>query len=154
MRGVLHFCGMLSRVSDTPMHTVVPQDSRWSGHGPIRSLADMPDSDTDRIEYLSRLGTVLQLARRHIKMSQETAAQKMGVNPSAFTRWEDGRNSISAYDLVRLIRLYDFDPDLAVNPPSSKVEIRRRLGAVSASVRRAAKRAQLRPLPASGGVPE
>lgn len=104
------------------------------------------DTDADRAEYLSRLGVVLQLARKHAKLGQEFVAARMGMSAAAISRWEAGRNAISAYDLTRLIRLYDFDPDLAVNPPASKVEIRRRLGPVAAGILRASRRGQLRPI--------
>jgi transcriptional regulator with XRE-family HTH domain len=115
----------------------------------------MTDSDvpTDREEYLSRLGVVLALARRSAGYSQEQAAIAMGMSTAAFTRWESGANGISAYDLTRLIRLYGMDPDLAVNPPASRVEIKRRLGPVASAAQRAVRRAQLRALPdeAEGG---
>lgn len=73
----------------------------------------------------------------------------MGVDPSAFTRWEAGRNSISAYDLANLCRMFgdDFDADLVINPPASKIEIKRRLGPVAEAAKRATRRALLRPLP-------
>lgn len=116
------------------------------------TLADVPESDIflGREEYLSRLGVVLQLARKAARYTQEDMASWMGMNPTSFTRWEDGRNAISAYDLARLVHRYGFDPDLAFNPPSSKVEIRRRLGPVGDAARRAVRRGQLHPLPDGG----
>jgi transcriptional regulator with XRE-family HTH domain len=98
------------------------------------------DTDDDRDEFLSRLGVVLQLARKQAGLSPETAAGSLSMSAAAIGRWEAGTNKISGYDLVRLIRLYDMDPDLAVNPPTSKVVIRRRLGKVSAAARRAVRR--------------
>lgn len=153
MHSILHFCGMLSSTQESDMARRVPHDSPWSGLHIVRSLTDMHESnaDGDRDEYLSRLGVVLQLARKHAKLSQEAAATKMGLSPATFTRWEAGDTAISAYDLVRLVRLYELDPDLAFNPPASRVEIRRRLGPVSAAARRAVRRAQLRPLPLDEG---
>lgn len=105
-------------------------------------MARVPDSDrfVDRDEYLARLGVVLQLARKEAGYTQEEMATWMQVDPSAFTRWEAGRNALSAFDLARLVSRYGFDPDLALNPPSSKIEIRSRLGKVAAAARRATKR--------------
>lgn len=100
-----------------------------------------------REEYLSRLGQVLQLARKAAGQTQEDTAAWMGMNTASSTRWEDGRNAIGAYDLARLVFRYDFDPDLAVNPPASKVEIRKRLGPVADAARRSVRRGQLRALP-------
>lgn len=116
----------------------------------------MPETDTfvEREEYLARLGVVLRMARNAAGFTQAEAAKAMRVDTSAFTRWEDGRNALSAYDLARLIHLYAFDPDLAVDPPTSKVEVKKRLGAVSAAARRGVKRGLLRPLPPVGDEPE
>lgn len=109
----------------------------------------------DREAYLTRLGMVLQVARKWAGFSQEVVAEKLGMSAAAIGRWEAGANKISTYDLVRLVRMYGFDPDLAVNPPASKAAIRRRLGPVSASARRATKRGLLRPLPpVNEGEPE
>lgn len=121
----------------------------------LRSLTDMPDSNTDddRAEYLTRLGTVLKEARKVAGMSQEVAAAHVGMSTGTFTRWEAGENGISAYDLRRLILLYDFDPDLAVNPPASKVAIRRRLGPLADRARRAI-HPDLPPPPADDDEPE
>jgi transcriptional regulator with XRE-family HTH domain len=88
------------------------------------------------------------MARKAAGYSQVRAAEILKLNPATFTRWESGENGISAYDLMRLVRLYDFDPDLAYDPPASRVEIRRRLGPVAAASREAVRRASLRPLSA------
>lgn len=89
------------------------------------------------------------MARKAAGITQVQAAKVMGVDPSAFTRWEAGRNSISAYDLATLCRMFgdDFDGDLVINPPASRVEIKRRLGSVAAAAKRATRRGLLRPLP-------
>lgn len=95
----------------------------------VRTLAHVPDSggELPRDEYLARLGVVLREARKAADYTQIEMAEWIGVNAGTFTRWEDGRNGISAYDLARLINRYGIDPDLALNPPASLVEVRRRL---------------------------
>lgn len=130
--------------------------SRWSLPRAVRSLADVQATDIadDREVYLERLGVVLQEARRASGMKQAEAAAALEMNAATLGRWEHGANKISAYDLVRLVRLYDFDPDLAVNPPSSRIVIRRRLTLVAAAARRAAIRALENPLPEDAGEPE
>lgn len=119
---------------------------------PVRTVADMPDSDIDddREEYLVRLGRVLQQARKARRMTQLEAARRMRLSTATFTRWESGDNKISAYDLARLVRLYEFDADLAINPPASVIEVRRRLGIVPRAAQAAVRRALLRPLPPEG----
>lgn len=143
---------MLSRVSVSRIDEGSPQRSGWFGERVIRSVAAVPDSDkfVDRDEYLARLGVVLQLARKAAGYTQEEMGDWMQVDPSAFTRWEAGRNALSAYDLARLIHRYGFDADLAFNPPTSKVEIRRRLGPVAAAARAGVRAGLLRPLPPIG----
>lgn len=143
---------MLSTTPTLDDQATLPHKLRLSTRGVVHIVAEMMESDAgdDLDEFLARLGVVLQLARKHARFTQETAAQRMGMSKAAFTRWEQGQHKISAYDLARLVRLYDFDPDLALNPPASKVEIRRRLGAVAASALAASRRGLLRPLPPAG----
>lgn len=140
---------MLSSVVSRDPHDPPQQILPWKRPHALRSLAAVPESDDndDRDAFLLRLGLVLQLARKQIGMKQEEAADALGMSAAAIGRWEAGANKISAYDLVRLIRLYGFDPDLAVNPPASRPAIRRRLGPIAAAARRAVGRAVLRPLP-------
>lgn len=115
--------------------------------GPVQETGRFVDRD----EYLSRLGVVLQMARKAAKLTQEEMATRLEVDPSAFTRWEAGRNALSAYDLARLVFNYGFDPDLALNPPTSKVEIRKRLEPVADAARAAVRRGVLKPI---GDEPE
>lgn len=136
------------------------QDWPWSRRERLRNLADVqePLSDLARDEYLARLGVVLQLARKAAKIKQVDAAGRMGMTAVSFTRWESGSTGISAYDLARLVRMYglDYDAALVLDPPTSKVEIRRRLAPIAEAAQRAARRALLRPLdddPGSGGEP-
>lgn len=115
----------------------------------------MQESDTfaDRDEYLARLGVVLQLARKAARYTQEEMATWMGVDPSAFTRWEAGRNALSAYDLARLVHRYGCDPDLALNPPASKIEVKQRLGPVADAAREATRLGLVEPLDEDDGEP-
>lgn len=108
----------------------------------------MQEPDLDREEYHARLGVVLQMARKAVKVKQADAARRLGMNPVSFTRWEAGTNGIGAYELARLVRMYglEIDADLVLNPPASKVEIRRRLEPIAAAAQRALRRGLLRPL--------
>ena len=137
-----------------------PQDWPWFQRVHPRSLADVQEtlSDLAREEYAARLGVVLQMARKAARIKQVDAAAQMGMAPVSFTRWESGETGISAFDLARLVRLYglDFDAALVLDPPASKVEIRRRLGPVAEAAQRATRRALLHPLddaPGSDGEP-
>jgi transcriptional regulator with XRE-family HTH domain len=128
------------------------QKSPWSQDAPVPNLADVTESDT-REEYQDRLGTVLQLGRKAAKLNQEEVAARMGMAAATFTRWENGHNGISAYDLARLVRIYNLDPDLVMNPPASKLEVRHRLGLVGSRARKAVRRAQTDLLPEDGAAP-
>lgn len=135
------------------------QEWPWSRPARLHSLAGVQEPDTDREEFHARLGVVLELARKAAGVKQTDAAATLGMNPVSFTRWESGATGISAYDLARLVRLYglEIDADLVLNPPASKVEIRRRLEPIAQAAQRAVRRGLLRPLdedPGAGGEPE
>lgn len=134
---------------------VLPQEWRWSAAAVRPSLAVM--SDSDREEYLARLGLVLGLARRARRLTQEDAAEALGVSPASLSRWEKGQTGLSAWDLSRLVRLYGlgFDSELVLNPPASIVEIRRRVSRLAEAAGEAAAEARRRALAAvPPAVPE
>lgn len=112
-----------------------------------------PISDVDREEYLSRLGLVLKLARNNAGLTQQEAARMMGGSTVSFTRWEKGETGMSAYDLARLVRIYglEYDAALVLDPPASRVEIKRRLSPVAKAAAEATRRAVLRPLEGGAG---
>lgn len=120
------------------------QEWPWFPRAGLHNLADVqePLSDLAREEYASRLGVVLQLARKAAGIKQTDAAARMGISAVSFTRWESGSTGISAYDLARLVRLYGLNVDaaLVLNPPASKVEIRRRLEPIAQGAQRAIRR--------------
>lgn len=136
------------------------QEWPWSPRARLHSLADVrePISDLAREEYASRLGTVLQMARKARRIKQVDAAAALGTSTVSFTRWEAGATGISAYDLARLVSLYEleYDAALVLDPPASKVEIKRRLEPLAQAAQRATRRGVLRPLdddPGSAGEP-
>lgn len=126
------------------------QEWPWSPRARLHSLADVQEPLTDlaREEYAARLGVVLQMARKAAKVKQADAAKRMGMAPVSFTRWEAGATGMSAYDLARLVQMYGlaFDAALVLDPPTSKVEIRRRLEPIAQAALRAARHGVLRPL--------
>lgn len=91
---------------------------------------------------------MLQMARKAAKVKQTDAATKLGMTPVSFTRWEAGQTGIGAYELARLVHLYrlDLDADLVFNPPTSKVEIRRRLQPIAQAAQAAIRRGLLQSL--------
>lgn len=136
------------------------QEWPWSLPARLHSLADVqePISDLDREEFQARLGVVLQLARKAAKVKQADAAKRLGMAPVSFTRWEAGETGIGAYELARLVHLYrlDLDADLVFNPPTSKVEIKRRLEPIAQAAQAAVRRGLLKPLeddPEGDGAP-
>lgn len=149
---------MLSTRQITRTRAVALQRWPWSGPVGLHSLTGVQEADVDREEYHARLGVVLQMARKAAKVKQADAATHLGMNPVSFTRWEAGTTGIGAYELARLVKLYglEIDAELVLNPPTSKVEIRRRLEPIAAAAQRALRRGLLRPLEDLGddGEPE
>jgi transcriptional regulator with XRE-family HTH domain len=142
---------MLSSVQRTRTAPGLRQILPWSPVRALRNVADVQETDNhDREEYLFRLGLVLQVTRKRAGLTQEQAGDQLGMSAATLGRWEAGQNAISGYDLIRLVRLYDFDADLIVNPPKSKPAIRRRLGVLADRAQDAARRGLLRPLEDDG----
>lgn len=137
MGNILHFCKMLSRVGLSGTHTGVTERWRSIVDAPAHRLAVVQeiDTETERREYLARLGEVLKQARRAAGVTQVVAAERLKMDPSAFTRWEAGANRIGAYELSIVCRLIgpELDLDLIIDPPASKVEIQTRLAPVKAA---------------------
>lgn len=148
---ILQTCKMLSTRQESYRAVKITQEWPWSAAARLHNLTRVqePDiGDLDREEYHARLGVVLQQARKTAKVNQKDAARAIGMNPASFTRWEAGATGISAYDLARLVQLYrlDLDADLVLDPPASKVEIKRRLEVVAQAAQRGVRRGLLHPL--------
>lgn len=88
------------------------------------------------------------MARKAARVTQVVAAKTIKMTPVSFTRWESGATGISAYELARLVQLYGLDVDLALvmDPPASKVEIRRRLEPIARAAQAAVRRGLQHPL--------
>ena len=58
--------------------------------------------------YLMRLGTSVRLIRKRLlRLSQDVLGQRIGRDKNTISRWENGKTSLSAYDLAQLWRALD-----------------------------------------------
>lgn len=139
-----------------PAGTVV-----WSGRSAAGTVLPMPGSAEDENAYLRRLGRTIEGLRNARGWTQEQLAERLARDKNTVSRWENGRTSISAYDLVLLANTLGaqvaggLPPEWLVEPTDSVTELDLRIErlrqAAAAAARRAAEGGPDRP---SGGGTE
>lgn len=67
----------------------------------------------------------LEAWRTHRGLTQEEAAEKLGVVHTTVGRWERGTMAITSASLVDLCRLYEVTPQQLLAPPASASTINR-----------------------------
>lgn len=89
-------------------------------------------------DYRRRLGAAIVEVRGIRDISQATLAEKVNRSEAAVSRWETGKATPSAFDLVRLCEVLDVPPDVLVFPPEAEVSpiARRLLSSVEGAARR------------------
>jgi transcriptional regulator with XRE-family HTH domain len=58
--------------------------------------------------------------RRRAGMTQQELADKLGVGPATIANWERSRSDPSAYQLIRLAKVFAVDPREIVLPLAEK----------------------------------
>lgn len=66
----------------------------------------------DTNESIIRLGNELQNEREKAGITLREMAVKLDVDNSTISKWETGKNKISAVDLLRYLKVLDIKPDL------------------------------------------
>lgn len=61
-------------------------------------------------------GDLIREARKRAQLTQADLAARAGTSQSGIARWESGRTAVSLDDVVRLVRLCDFDLELMLLP--------------------------------------
>lgn len=59
-----------------------------------------------------RLGNELQCEREKAGITLREMAVKLDVDNSTISKWETGKNKISAVDLLRYLKVLDIKPDI------------------------------------------
>lgn len=54
-------------------------------------------------------GARLKEIREERKLSQKTVSEKLGVAPSTYANWEQGRREPSLYDIVNLLSVFEIE---------------------------------------------
>lgn len=112
----------------------MPLELVWSGSPVVDSVPFVPEI-SDQDAYLLRLGkTVQRVRKRMLGITGEELAAEVGVEKNTISRWENGKTSLSAHDLVRLWKALNVPAEWILDPTDSVTEIDRR----TAQLRRAA----------------
>lgn len=88
--------------------------------------------------YLLRLGATVRLIRKRLLgLNQEGLGARVGRDKNTISRWENGKTSLSAHDLVQLWTALGVPADWLLDPTDSLSELEMRV----ASLQRAASEA-------------
>lgn len=102
----------------------------------VRRVPEEATSEEDA--YLLRLGNTIQRVRKKwTRVSQEALGDRVNRDKNTISRWENGKTSLSAYDLARLTAALDCPCEWLVDPPDSITDLEMRI----ARLRRAAEEA-------------
>jgi transcriptional regulator with XRE-family HTH domain len=87
-----------------------------------RGLTLVPVStSTAEATYRKRLGDAIVQLRTLRGITQATLAERVNRSEAALSRWETGKATPSAFDLVMLAEILDAPADLLLSPPESPV---------------------------------
>lgn len=79
-------------------------------------------------EYLMRLGvTVKHVRRRLLRIGQVELGRLVGRDKNTISRWENGKTSLSAFDLAQLWNALTVPGDWLLDPTDSVIELDRRI---------------------------
>jgi transcriptional regulator with XRE-family HTH domain len=127
----------------------------WSGRIAVGTVLPVPGSAEDENAYLRRLGRTIECLRKAREWTQEQFAERLGRDKNTVSRWENGKTSISAYDLVLLANTLgasvdeSLPPEWLMEPTDSVTELDVR----TAQLRRAAAEAARRDAEDGHGPP-
>ena len=78
--------------------------------------------------YLRRLGQMIKLIRKRLRLGDQAAfGELVGRDKTTISRWENGKTSLSAYDLSLLQRALDVPADWLLDPTDSLGELDERI---------------------------
>lgn len=126
---------MLSIANLQRRNAATPAAAAWSARSVGPSLVPVAD---DEAQYRRRLGAAIVEVRGIRGVSQATLAELVHRSEAAISRWETGKATPSAYDIVNLCAALDAPPDVFIYPPEAEVSpiARRLLEGAAGSVRK------------------
>lgn len=112
--------------------------SAWTEYGREATLVNVAKVSAREHTYRRRLGKVIvQLRALANDMSQATLAANIHRSAAALSRWETGKATPTAFDLVEIARVFEIpkeDLDLLLTPPKGPVSpVAQRLAATAAA---------------------
>ena len=66
----------------------------------------------NQAESSAKIGTELQAEREKAGITLREMASRLSVDNSTISKWETGKNKISAVDLLRYLSVLDIKPDV------------------------------------------
>jgi len=115
----------------------------WSASAAALTLLPVPGTESDEDVYLNKLGrTIQRIRKRLLGINQSALGERVGVDLNTISRWENGRTSLSAYDLTRLWHGLGKPPaEWLTDPTDSMTELDRRIALLRAKAAAAAQAA-------------
>lgn len=105
----------------------------WYGRAAVLTVLPVPGTESDEDAYLNKLGrTVQRIRKRLLEINQAELGERVGVDLNTISRWENGKTSLSAYDLTRLWKGLKVPAEWLMDPTDSMTELDRRIAALRA----------------------
>lgn len=121
----------------------------------VPTVWDVPEDDPSppsEDEYLLKLGATLKHVRRKLlKVNQPEVARRVGREKNTISRWENGRTSLSAFNLAQLWTALEIPAEWLLDPTDSVTELDRRIALLRRVASEAAASAAAEPRRRSGG---
>jgi transcriptional regulator with XRE-family HTH domain len=108
----------------------------WHGARAVSNVPDVPPLP-DEDSYLRLVGRSIEAFRKAKGLTQQELGTLCSVDKNTISRWENGKTSLSAFNLHLLTEHLDVDGDWLIRPADSITEVDAR----AAIVRRAAQEA-------------
>lgn len=107
----------------------------WSRSAVVPTVPDVPDTSSEEDAYLVRLGATIRRVRKQLlHLNQDQLGERIGRDKNTVSRWENGKTSLSAYNLIQLWQALEVPAEWLLDPTDSVTELDRRI----AQLRRAA----------------
>lgn len=112
---------MLSTTNVAHANAALAALAVWSRHEGIPTVSNVGAAEAAERDYRRRLGKAIVQLRELAGVSQAWLAESVGRSEAAVSRWENGKSTPSAYDIRRLMEIFEAPADLLLDPPDVPV---------------------------------